>query len=306
MRKEFGAYYSEIYGDRWPRIFAALLSDANMLQWKNPWYEGAYSVQTDELWPNYHLSDFSKSSPHRGENGLLNTYILDAASAYVSQLLPLKGAKKILDMCAAPGGKSLGLIQQMDLDAEIICNEISSSRRAVLTKVIRQYVPENIRQRVWVKGLDASIYGLKFKNSFDAILLDAPCSGERHLLASSKVKNNIDPNTLFLENWSLKGTQRLSARQFSLLSSAYLALKPGGFLLYSTCSINPLENEMNIAKLLDRKEKSLSVNELATPEQVEVAINLGSSKNQYSSLGYYILPDKTNGMGPMYFCLLKK
>ncbi len=102
---------------------------------------------------------------------------------------------------------------------------------------------------------DASRWGLSKTEEFDRILVDAPCSGERHLLKKP----------LELARWSLKGSKGLVVRQHALLCSALDCLKPGGRLVYSTCSIQPAENDGVIERLKKSREGEFEVERVAAP-----------------------------------------
>jgi 16S rRNA C967 or C1407 C5-methylase (RsmB/RsmF family) len=136
---------------------------------------------------------------------------------------------------------------------------------------------------------------LKNEEKFDAILLDAPCSSERHVLADKK----------YLSEWSFSRIKTLSMAQWALLSSAWRMLKEEGYLLYSTCALSPNENDNVISRLI-KKFDNLKI--------LEPKISLNYKKFTEKSLpdyektefGAHILPDTTQGAGPLYFCLLQK
>ncbi|MFN8847639.1 MAG: RsmB/NOP family class I SAM-dependent RNA methyltransferase [Bdellovibrionales bacterium] len=274
-RSDFENYYSEIFKERWDKLRDSL----------NHSHRICFSVNE----PNTSVLNFpqpiEKSTIPRNEKNLLQYYILDPASVLIARALPLTANSKVLDMCAAPGGKSLVLISRLSSDSEIILNEVSPGRREALIKVIQNYVPLNEREsRIWVRGQDGVQFGLRSPNSFDSILLDAPCSGEAHILEN---KSEMDV-------WSKKRTQGLSIKQYSLLSSAWSAVKSGGSILYSTCTLSPLENDEVIRKLIKRKKDEV---EILKPDLELVP--------EWTEFGFQYLPDKC-GMGPLYGCLIKK
>ena len=160
---------------------------------------------------------------------------------------------------------------------------------------MRDCLPQNIQNRVQVICKDGAVMCRANETSFDAILLDAPCSSERHVLADEK----------YLSEWSPSRIKTLSMAQWALLSSAWRMLREGGFLLYSTCALSPDENDNVIEKLL-KKFDDVQVC------QPEISLNYkdftGSELPEYENtkFGAHILPDKANGAGPLYFCLLRK
>lgn len=273
--KEFDLYFAEIYKDRWPILKQSLLHQNRIEFYLKP----AFSKVSD-----FKRHSAGQSIP-RNSDELLSYYVLDPASVLVANLLPVDSADKVLDMCAAPGGKSLVLFSKMKKESALFCNEISSGRREALKKVLQNYISQTDREgRVWIKGLDGAQYGLKYPESFDQILLDAPCSGEAHLLENAQE----------MSHWTIKRSQGLSIKQYSLLSSAWTALKPGGHILYSTCSISPGENDGVIQKLLKKKK-----------DQVEIIKPDFEIEPERTQHGIQYLPDQS-GMGPMYACLIRK
>lgn len=287
----FYLYFQNIYKDRWPALYQALLKGEQQVARKNLWTmeEGAgRSWQNFEVKPElpncYWIPDEETLQPQRNQDELLDIYIMDPASVMVARALEAQEGDRLLDMCAAPGGKSLVLIEALRTQGEIFCNDLSPERRERLKKVIQQYVPRHIRDRVWVTGKDGVQFGLKEPDSFDRILLDAPCSGERHILENATAQ----------KEWSVRRTEHLATRQYSLLSAAYLAVRPGGRIVYSTCSISPIENDGVVGKLLKKKKDKVRL--LPSP------VGVGGEKTEY---GVAYLPDRC-GFGPLYFATIEK
>ncbi len=277
MNQKFNAYYENIYQQRWPQLLKSLGQDKKV---------GFVPSQAFLSFEKLSLHSPGKL-PKRLENGLLEEYFMDLASLLLAQTLPLDNTTRVLDMCAAPGGKSLVLFSrlcQISPEAEFIANEISGPRREALTKVIQNYISMESRKQIWVKGQDGVRFGLQQPESFEAILLDAPCSSEAHL-----IENKNEMNL-----WSPHRTKSLSIKQYSLLSSAWSALKPGGFILYSTCSISPLENDGVIEKLLKKKKNEVHI------LQAKPALDPERTKH-----GFQYFPDQF-GFGPLYGCLIQK
>ena len=221
---------------------------------------------------------------HVGLEGLVQDYHLDAASTVPPRVLNVKPGDEVLDMCAAPGGKSLQLALALKGQGRLVLNEMSRTRRNRLAKVIEEHLTPDQRDIVRIWCQDASLLGLKSPDRFDKILLDAPCSSERHLLEHEDE----------LDLWSIKRTKNLAQRQMGLLCSALTLLKPGGQLVYSTCSISPLENELNIKKLLKKRAGQLRT------------LPLLGVEGELKEYGVLIRPDLHGGLGPMYTVLLEK
>lgn len=272
----FDEYFQKIYGDRWASLRVALLADPVQGLWPNPFVAGETSLR---LKPAGEVI-----IPTRQKNGLLDVYVLDPASVYVAQALGVDAGEKILDMCAAPGGKSLILFSALAESGSLIANDISPDRRFRMKKIFQQYIPEEARQRIQILGQDAVQFGLRQAGHFDRVLLDAPCSGEKHLM-----ERPAD-----LAEWKPKRSEALAQRQYALLCAALLAVRPGGTIVYSTCSMNPKENDGVIEKLVKKKSELFKVLPLPAAE--------GSEATQF---GRQFLPDLC-GFGPMYCCKLQK
>jgi 16S rRNA C967 or C1407 C5-methylase (RsmB/RsmF family) len=288
----FYQYFSKVFQDRWPTLFEALqkreaqvarrnnlspVENLNSKKWSK-------LSEKSELPGCFWIPEGESCQPERNADELLDVYIMDPASVMVARALDVQPGDRLLDMCAAPGGKTLVMIEGMGDDGSIYSNDLSPERRERLKKVIQQYVPRTIRDRVWVTGKDGVQFGLKEPNAFDRVLLDAPCSGERHILE----------NTAAQEEWSPRRTEHLAARQYSLLAAALLAVKPGGRIVYSTCSISPVENDDVIKKLLKKKKEKVRL--------IPAEVGVGGEKTEY---GVAFLPDKC-GFGPLYYSIIEK
>lgn len=288
----FYKHFESVYGSRWPALYKALtkpeqqVARQNMLSPVENLGAKKWSTfpQKNELSGCYWVPQDQSCQPERNADELLDIYIMDPASVMVARALGVQPGDRVLDMCAAPGGKSLVLIEALKDDGEIFCNDLSPERRERLKKVIQQYVPRDVRDRVWVTGKDAVQFGLKEPDSFDKILLDAPCSGERHVLENETAS----------KEWSPRRTEHLASRQYSLLSAALLSVKVGGRIVYSTCSISPAENDEIVRKLLKKK--------MNTVKLVEPSVGIGGERTEF---GVIYLPDRC-GFGPLYFSILEK
>jgi 16S rRNA (cytosine1407-C5)-methyltransferase len=276
----FHDYYRGIYGGRWPDLLAALAGSSRPCGLRVLDARGPLGLGYELLPPD--AADGPSSQP--GTEAGTATYWLDEASVAAALALPLPEEGQVLDACAAPGGKSLVLAARMGPGVRLLANELSADRRRRLSAVLDSSLPPSVRQRVSVFGADAASLCLRRPGAFDAILLDAPCSSERHVLA--------DPGALAA--WTPSRPRALARRQWALLSSAFIMLKEGGHLVYSTCSINPEENDGVAARLVAKAGDSLVV------ERPELA---GAEE---TALGSLILPDRAQGSGPIYVFRARK
>ena len=261
----FDEYYHNIFGDRWQTLKASLLEPTNPV-----------SLQIDE----------SKAP-----------YYMDKASIIASASLPLDGAESILDMCAAPGGKTLVLASLMPNECHLLANDRSGDRVNRLKKVLDDSLNSDIRSRIDVCCKDAAALCRVNNECFDRILLDAPCSSERHVLTSQP----------HLDIWSPNRVKTLAMTQWALLSSAFRMLKPNGYLLYSTCALSSSENDEVAAKLAAKFDNVEYIRDFDFDRRILSYMSDNNmpvgEKTQY---GYHILPDKANGCGPLYYCLIRK
>ncbi|MBK24847.1 MAG: RNA methyltransferase [Halobacteriovorax sp.] len=272
----FESFYKEIYGARWDELRTALCSVKKVSALINPYSKE--SPKGDMLWDGV----LEAPSFERPSGEPLNYYLLDAASVLCARALKASPEHKVLDMCAAPGGKSLA-IQFQRKEGELVSNELSRDRRTRLRRVLDDYIPKELQENIRVTGFDATTWCLHEKEAFDRILLDAPCSSERHLLES--------PDKLV--DWKGGRSKRLSKLQYSLLASATQVLRPGGRIVYSTCSISPLENDKVVERLFKKRPEGLKL--------VKEELLLG----QQTEFGTIILPDK-DGWGPLYIAIIEK
>lgn len=215
--------------------------------------------------------------------GGLQDYALDKASVLPVQALDFKAGDTMADFCASPGGKSVCAIFQARGEGRWFCNDLSPARVKRLGSVMHDCLPPEVLARVTVSKSDASRWGMRFPEEFPKILLDAPCSGERHLLADVKE----------IARWSKKGSQRLAVRQHALLCSAFDAAAPGARIVYSTCSISPIENDGVIEKLRKSRKEGFTV---AKPNP---------DFGEPTALGWIVLPDRFQ-CGPIYFSVIEK
>ncbi|NVJ68610.1 MAG: 16S rRNA (cytosine(1407)-C(5))-methyltransferase RsmF [Gammaproteobacteria bacterium] len=153
--------------------------------------------------------------------------------------------KMVLDVAAAPGSKTTQIAAMMDNQGLVMANELSSSRLKGLFSNVQRCGVAN----VCLTHADGRVFGDKTPEQFDAILLDAPCGGEGTV--------RKDPDAL--ESWSLDSVLAMAELQKELIISAFKALKPGGTLVYSTCTLSREENQNVCQHLLDTYVDEVSI-----------------------------------------------
>ncbi|MCL1142644.1 16S rRNA (cytosine(1407)-C(5))-methyltransferase RsmF [Shewanella gaetbuli] len=158
-------------------------------------------------------------------------YIQEASSMLPPTALfdKLTNAETILDVASAPGSKTTQISALMDNKALLVANEYSASRVKILHANVLRMGAKNVA----LTHFDGRVFGEYLYETFDAILLDAPCGGEGTV--------RKDPNAL--KNWQIEDVEAIADTQKDLIESAFLALKPGGTLVYSTCTLSQIENQ---------------------------------------------------------------
>ena len=221
----------------------------------------------------YNKDEFDAGKNIYHELGLY--YIQDPSASLVPYFLNPKGKGQILDMCAAPGGKSIMTSLLCNEEGIIYANDISSSRVQHLLSNIERLGISNI------VVLNKDLSKIKnLENRFDAIILDAPCSGSGMFRRSEEMKND----------WSYEKVTRLSKIQKELILLAYSFLKEGGKLIYSTCSYSYEEDEevvFNLLKNSDAKLLPLPENDMFyRSKEMKEAIHL--FPNRFVGEGHFI------------------
>jgi 16S rRNA C967 or C1407 C5-methylase (RsmB/RsmF family)/NOL1/NOP2/fmu family ribosome biogenesis protein len=216
-------------------------------------------------------------------------YVQEASSMFLEQpfqqLIDLSKPLKILDLCAAPGGKSTHIQSLVSEESLLVSNEIIRSRNNILIDNIKKWGCNN----VIVTNNDPSAFQ-KLKGYFDIMIVDAPCSG------SGLFRKDEDA----IDEWSLNNVQLCSQRQQRILADALPALKENGILIYSTCSYSKEEDEDIMDWLVEEFEmKNLQLK----LERKWNIIETSSSKT--NSSGYRFYPDKLKGEGLFFACFRK-
>ena len=210
-------------------------------------------------------------------------YVQEASSMFLEQIIKFIQISQnavVLDLCAAPGGKSTHLLSLLPESTLLVSNEIIRNRVDILQENMCRWGYSNYI----ITQSEANIWG-NLEGFFDVILVDAPCSGEGMFRKEEQA----------LGEWSLENVQFCAARQKSILSEIVPALAGGGYLIYSTCTYNSQENEQNIRYLVEKYDL----------EYIEIPID-ESWGIRKTELGYRFFPHLLKGEGFFIACLRKK
>ncbi|MCM8073068.1 16S rRNA (cytosine(1407)-C(5))-methyltransferase RsmF [Enterobacter hormaechei] len=205
------------------RAFLDLVSPYGWQLTPVPWCEEGFWIERDDE------ESLPLGSTAEHLSGLF--YIQEASSMLPVAALFADGnqPERVMDVAAAPGSKTTQIAARMNNRGAILANEFSASRVKVLHANISRCGIHNVA----LTHFDGRVFGAALPEAFDAILLDAPCSGEGVV--------RKDPDAL--KNWSVESNLEIAATQRELIDSAFHALRPGGTLVYSTCTLNRDENE---------------------------------------------------------------
>ena len=323
LRGESGwqAMHSKYFGkERWLELRAALRQPVNHVVLVNPFLPAVRREElcksrglqphesipkvfmpTDE-WAGEADEDAQGVFPHmdQADDETLPCYFLDGASAIAAAAMKVEPGASVLDLCAAPGGKSLMLASMLFTEGDetvpgrLVCNEMSRPRLQRLQKVLSSFLPSEMLSpgatgRVSITNVDAASGGpapvpLQRLAPFDYVLVDAPCTSDRHL---------VHQGNAALAHWAAGAVKANAERQLELLRCAAGLVKPGGVVLYATCALSEAENDGVVQKFIKKGN--------FTPEEVEDI----TTKGDKTAFGVLILPDRTP-FGPMYIARLRR
>ena len=268
-----------------------------------------------------------------GSRELMAHWNLDAASLLPVRLLNPMPGDKVLDLCAAPGGKSIALAQLLrpptmdDLDAPSLAggclhsNEVDPARHKRLAANLEAYLPPALLRSGEVKALELdgadplSITSLPLVRAggYDKVLLDAPCSSERHVLHAHARARQAGKVADEMALWRPGQSKKTAKVQATLLLNALRAVRVGGRAVYATCSLRDEENDGVIERglgLVQKDKKKLGI-------KWDVAVRRSAGAEEETWLegwaertkhGWVVLPDHPGGgqWGPLFFSVLEK
>ncbi|XP_061082465.1 tRNA (cytosine(34)-C(5))-methyltransferase, mitochondrial [Conger conger] len=231
------------------------------------------------------------SQKHRPGH-LKQLYLLNAASLLPVLALEVQDGDRVLDLCSAPGGKAVAILQ-CATPGLLHCNEWDGGRWRWLRETLQSFVPPAPMEAVRVFNLDGRALGLGETAAYDKVLVDAPCSNDRSWLYSSQPAQGA----LWLQE---RG--RLPELQKELLSSALAAARPGGTVVYCTCTLSRAENSEVVEAVLESCPQA----ELQDLGGLAHALSHCFTFAPHSPHGLLVVPTQGRTWGPMFLAKLKK
>ncbi|QUO32914.1 RsmB/NOP family class I SAM-dependent RNA methyltransferase [Faecalicatena sp. Marseille-Q4148] len=245
-----------------------------------PWIENGFYYDGDQIQPSKHPYYYA---------GLY--YLQEPSAMTPANRLPVSPGERVLDVCAAPGGKATELGAKLAGDGVLVANDISNSRAKGLLKNLEVFGVKNMLVLSEEPGKLIDY----FPEYFDKILIDAPCSGEGMFRKDKKM----------VKAWEEHGPEFFAKLQRSIITQAAQMLRPGGMILYSTCTFDAMENEGTIEYLLTQYPE-FEICEIAPYEHFAKGMPEATmSGNPEFEKTVRIFPHKMHGEGH-FLALLKK
>ena len=246
----------------------AVLSEFGELE-SVPWCETGYFADKSEISGNhpYHAA------------GLL--YFQEPSAMSVVEGLPVNEGDFVLDLCAAPGGKSTQAAAKLNGTGLLVSNEIVRKRAEILSGNIERM---GIKNAV-VTNESPEKLSKKYPSFFDKIIIDAPCSGEGMFRKEPQA----------VTEWSIEHTNSCAARQKNIIDSAVKMLRGGGYIIYSTCTFAPEENEKIVSYILDNYNFELC--EISQLSMLSDGVPDWSDGNEELTKAKRIFPHREKGEG---------
>lgn len=215
-------------------------------------------------------------------------YVQEASSMFIEQAfrqhVDLSASLNVLDLCAAPGGKSTHILSLLNDQSLLVSNEVIKQRAYILKENIQKWGSSN----VVITQSDPERFSA-LEGFFDVMVIDAPCSGEGLFRRDEEA----------MKEWSPENVQLCVSRQQRILEAVWDCLKPGGILVYSTCTFNTKEDEENLNWLLKEYEAESLILQLQ-PEWGVTEVRAESG-----GIGYKFFPHKVKGEG-FFMTVLRK
>ncbi|KAM3965789.1 5-methylcytosine rRNA methyltransferase l(2)10685 [Aphomia sociella] len=281
------SFYSK--GDDFP------LAKEPETEFKIPEHLKVYTYEMDSEWHMF-------PEPKRCNTGVYNYYPMDCGSVLAVLALCLAPGDRLLDLCSAPGGKALVALQTLLPDV-LVCNDTSISRSNRQHRIFRDYLCDfhnsnRWRERVMFTNVDARLF--TDDQGFDKVLVDVPCTTDRHSVLE-------DENNIFRPD-RIKERLRIPEMQAQILTNALRLVRVGGAVVYSTCSLSPIQNDGVVHMALKNAFQDHSV--VAVVKDLTASLSGWSSTLQLGvgdiapQYGQLVVPSVGANFGPSYIARL--
>ncbi|CAF1639850.1 unnamed protein product, partial [Didymodactylos carnosus] len=180
----------------------------------------------------------------------------------------------------------------------LTCNDLSYSRWKRLHEVFKLTLPKDVLEKVKFSKRDARAFGTDLPNTFDRVLVDVPCTTDRHALLT---EFNIFSKRRIKERVDLPEYQR------AILESAIKTCKPGGVIVYSTCSLAPAQNDGVVERAIENVYAKKRIKcQIISTKNIEKRYSYFFEFYQHSRYGTLVLPHISNNFGPLYFVKIRR
>lgn len=290
LPESFAGYTRQLMGEERFAAFAASLDDeapvsirVNRAKWQGgvaggervPWSDDGYYLPER---PNFTFDPLLHAGCY---------YVQEASSMFIERALRqyITEPVEMLDMCAAPGGKSLAAISSLPEGSWVLSNEPIRQRASILAENVSKW---GSRRMAVVSNYPEQISKSKMK--FDVILCDVPCSGEGMF--------RKDPQAVC--EWSVQNVEKCRQLQREIVAEAWKCLRPGGLLIYSTCTFNTREDEENVQWITEQYDTEI------LPVETSAEWNItGSLLDGFTAPVYRFIPGITRGEG-IFMAVIRK
>lgn len=266
------------------------------------------SVENEHVLPfpeHLHVYTFERDNytrfpnPKKGSTGVLDYYLFDGGSILPVLALDIQLGDIVLDMCAAPGGKALTILQTL-MPRLVIANDVIESRIKRIKNVMNQFVSNICEKENMFLITQQDARTINENGRYNKILVDVPCTTDRHNL-------HTDENNIFKQS-RVKERLKLPEVQSEILANALKLVSVGGTVVYSTCSLSPIQND-GVVQVALKKAWQENNCVMVVKDMTEALLPLrciydfGRIGLKY---GHIVIPTCHNNWGPMYFCKIVK
>ncbi|MGB0432402.1 MAG: methyltransferase RsmF C-terminal domain-like protein [Bacteroidia bacterium] len=290
MHREFEKHFLSLFKEDYERFTDSIKKEPKVSVRFNPFKANQVHFNDIENVPWCNNAYFLKKRPAFYADPLHHGgayYVQESSSMFFNKFIDDKKPMLALDLCAAPGGKSSLILSKLNAESFLVSNELDIKRNKVLVENLSRWGSSNV-----AVTNAASHQLLPLKNQFDLVVVDAPCSGEGMF--------RKDP--FALEQWSPNFVNSCAQVQSKIIDDAFELTKPGGLLIYSTCTFEPEENEFQIQKLVNQFE----LEPVSTPIDDNWGViekQIETSKGSFPCYYFYLHLAKGEGQ---FVCAMRK